>query len=244
MMTISTSPARLAWLMLLARTFLFGAWQAAIAAACFLLGAAQPWESSTAWWTVTATLTNLVCIYLLVRLFKTEGLRYCDLFRFQPGKIKTDLLWMLGLILLSAPAASLPNYFIAQWLFGNSDAVLPLFFKPLPLWAILPTLVLFPLTIALAEIPTYFGYVMPRLEKQVGAWLAGLLAALALAAQHMTLPLVFDARFIAWRGIMFLPFALLLAAALRLRPRLLPYLVIFHGLIDFASAWMVYTTSL
>jgi hypothetical protein len=96
----------------------------------------------------------------------------------------------------------------------------------------------------LAEIPTYFGYVMPRLEKRVGSMLAVSLSALALAAQHVTLPLVFDMRFVLWRLLMFLPFAFLLAIALRWRPRLLPFLVIFHGLIDFSAAWMVYTASI
>jgi hypothetical protein len=243
-MSTNQTSRSLPWLMLGARTFLFFAWQAVIALSYLLFGAVSPWDASTAWWTVTATLTNLVCIFLLVRLFNAEGLRYRDLFRFQCETVKTDLLWVLVLIVLSVPAAIFPNYFTAQWLFGDSEAVLPLFFKPLPIWAILPTLIIFPLTIALAEIPTYFGYVMPRLEKQIGTWLAVLLSALALAAQHVTLPLVFDMRFILWRLLMFLPFALLLAGALRWRPRLLPYMVIYHGLMDFSAAWMVYTASI
>lgn len=243
-MSAIQTPRHLPWLMLPARTTLFAAWQAVIALLYFLSGSSSPWEASTAWWTVTATLTNLVCIYLLIKLFRMEGLRYRDLFHFHRETIKTDLLWLLGLLVLSGPAAMLPNTFAASWLFGDSEAVLPLFFKPLPLWAILPTLVLFPLTIALAEIPTYFGYVMPRLEKQVGMWLAVLLSAVALAFQHGTLPLIFDVRFILWRLLMFVPFALLLAVALRWRPRLLPYMVIVHGLMDLSAAWMVYTASI
>lgn len=243
-MTTIQTPRHLPWLMLAARTFLFAFWQGAIAVLYLLAGSSTPWAASTAWWTVTATLTNLVCIILLIWLFKMEGLRYRDLFRFKRDTMKTDLLLVLGVLALSVPAATLPNYYTALWLFGDSEAVLPLFFRPLPLWAILPTLVFFPLTIALAEIPTYFGYVMPRLEKQVGTWMAVLLASLALAFQHVTLPLVFDVRFITWRLLMFLPFALLLGIALRWRPRLLPYLVIVHGLLDFSAAWMVYTTSI
>lgn len=243
-MTSDQTPRRLPWIMLVARTLLFLTWQGVIALLYFLSGSTAAWEASTAWWTVTATLTNLVCIYLLVRLFRMEGLSYRDLFRFQRKTVKTDLLWLLGLVILSGPAAMLPNYFTALWLFGDSEAVLPLFFRALPLWAILPTLVFFPLTIALAEIPTYFGYVMPRLEKQIGTWLAVLLSALALAFQHVTLPLVFDVRFVLWRLLMFIPFALLLAVALRWRPRLLPYMVIVHGLLDLSAAWMVYTASI
>ena len=51
------------------------------------------------------------------------------------------------------------------------------------------------------------------------------------------MPLIFDWRFIAWRFLMFLPFALLMALALRLRPTLLPYLMVGHFLIDLSSAY-------
>ena len=37
------------------------------------------------WLMVTATLTNIVCIILLVRLYRREDLRYWVIFRFQRG---------------------------------------------------------------------------------------------------------------------------------------------------------------
>jgi membrane protease YdiL (CAAX protease family) len=58
----------------------------------------------------------------------------------------------------------------------------------------------------LSELPVYFGYVMPRLAARWhNRWLAWLVVSLMLAAQHCTLPLVLDLRFIAWRFLMFLP---------------------------------------
>jgi hypothetical protein len=89
----------------------------------------------------------------------------------------------------------------------------------------------------LAELPTYFGYSMPRLEGQTGrAWLAVALASGFLAIQHVALPLLFDGRFMTWRALMFLPFAFMVGILLHWRPRLLPYLVIVHILIDAATA--------
>lgn len=35
-----------------------------------------------------------------------------------------------------------------------------------------------------------------------------------------------------WRGLMFLPFALVVAFAIHRRPQLLPYLMVVHGLLD------------
>jgi hypothetical protein len=65
-----------------------------------------------------------------------------------------------------------------------------------------------------------------------------------LSLQHVTLPLVLDWRFVLWRALMFLPFALLLAVVLDRRPRLLPYLVIVHILLDAAAAAQVLLASL
>jgi len=77
---------------------------------------------------------------------------------------------------------------------------------------------------------------MPRLEKRLAnGWLAWAIASLFLSLQHCTLPLIFDGRFFLWRAVMFLPFALYIGLIIKLRPRLLPYLVIGHAVIDFLT---------
>ena len=115
-------------------------------------------------------------------------------------------------------------------------------FRPLPDWA-LAVGILFPLTIAFSELPTYFGYAMPRLAGQLkSGWAAWLIASFFLAAQHCFLPFILDGGFLLWRLGMFLPFALFTGLALKLRPGLLPYFVIVHALMDFSTLavyWMV-----
>jgi hypothetical protein len=147
------------------------------------------------------------------------------------------LLLMVAII----PAATFPNQWLANKLFGSEDVVFALLFRPLPLWAgIVSTL--FPLTIAFAELPTYFGYVMPRLENQLGnGWLAWGLASLFLSFQHVTLPLVFDWQFIVWRFGMFIPLSFLLGLCLKLRPSLFPYLMAIHTLLDMSAVAIVLT---
>ena len=95
---------------------------------------------------------------------------------------------------------------------------------------------LFPLTIWFAELPTYFGYCMPRLEAQLkNGWLAWIIASFFLAAQHVFLPLILNGAYLLWRFGMFLPFALITGLALKLRPGLLPYFVVVHALIDITT---------
>lgn len=113
--------------------------------------------------------------------------------------------------------------------------------SPIAAWT---AVVVFPFTIALAELPTYFGYAMPRLEHR---WRSPSLAlgasARALAAQHAALPLIADTRFIVWRMLAYLPFALWLGWAIQRRRARLPFILVVHGLLDLAAVCVVATAS-
>ena len=82
-------------------------------------------------------------------------------------------------------------------------------------------------------------YVQPRLERQgVRPWLAVALTGFFLSAQHMFIPFLPDPRFITYRLVMFLPFAVLIAVVMRWRPRLMPYFGIVHVLMNLSVAVM------
>ena len=235
--------ARWAWIMLFARTLLFLGWQAVIALICLLLGSSSAWAAAAAWWPLTATLSNIVCLILLSRLLQREGRRYRELLHVRIATIKSDLLILLGLLFISGPLSYLPNPLAAQWLFGSPEAPMALLVQPLPLIAAVILMVAFPISNGLAELPTYFGYVQPRLVPQIGRAAAVLVTGLMLAFQHVTLPLLFDARFIGWRLLMFVPFGLLVAVILRWRPQLLPYMMVVHVLMDASVMWFVLAAS-
>ena len=155
-----------------------------------------------------AFLTNFVSIYLLVRLFNAEGKRYFDILRFSRVTWKTDLFWFIGFSIIGLPIAAVVKDPLAVAIFGDAMTPVNMLFRPLPTWAFVLGF-LFPLTIAFSELPTYFGYCMPRLEAQLkNGWVAWLIASFFLAAQHMFLPLILDWGFMLWRLGMFLPFAL------------------------------------
>ena len=227
-MTSAASRSGLPWLMLLSRSALFA-----------VFGNVDGWGESARWWVFVAILANLVSITLLVCAFRAEGKRYLDALRFSRQTVKTDLLWFLGSAVIGLPITAAPMGNLALALFGNTTTPVTMMFRPLPAWALVIGL-LFPLTIAFAELPTYFGYVMPRLAAQLkNGWVAWLLASLFLAAQHVFLPFIPDGRFVLWRLGMYLPFALFAGLVLKLRPQLLPYLAIIHALMDI-SALSVY----
>jgi hypothetical protein len=228
----STTSTPHPWLMLFSRSVLFVLFEALIALILAATGNTSAWDESARWWTFMAFLANFVSIYLLVRLFNAEGKRFFDLFKFSRAEWKKDLLWFIVFSIVAMPVVGAPREPLAAAIFGDATIATNMLFRPLPTWAFVLSF-LFPLTIAFAELPTYFGYCMPRLEAQLkNGWVAWLIASFFLAAQHMFLPLILNSGYLLWRFGMFLPFALLTGFALKLRPSLLPYFVIMHALLD------------
>ncbi|MCL4529732.1 MAG: hypothetical protein M1282_09975 [Chloroflexi bacterium] len=232
----STETGALApWLMLFSRSVLFIAFQILIALILVAAGTNSAWDESARWWTFMAFFTNFASLYLLVHLFNTEGKRFWDILHFSRETWKTDLLWFIGFSIIGLPIAAAPREPLAAAIFGNAAIATNMMFRPLPTWALVLSF-LFPLTIWFAELPTYFGYCMPRIEAQLrNGWLAWIIASFFLAAQHMFLPFILNGGYLLWRFGMFLPFALVTGLALKSRPTLLPYFVIAHALMDITT---------
>jgi hypothetical protein len=70
-------------------------------------------------------------------------------------------------------------------------------------------------------------------------WLALTIPSLMLGFQHVGVPFLFNAPYLLWRGLMFVPFAFLAGMVLRWRPRMFPYLAVIHVLMDMAFAAML-----
>jgi hypothetical protein len=232
--------SRWPWIMLFSRISLFIGIQATFALGFLLAGSSNAWESSANWWPFVVTITNIICVALLVRLYRQEDKRFWDVFRIQKEHLKSDLLALLGLLIVLGPVAFLPNVWLGGSLFGDAQIPLYMMLRPLPLWAAYASIILFPVTQGLAELATYFAYSMPRLESQeMARWLAVGIASLVLAFQHIGVPFLFDTRYMVWRGLMFIPFAFLVGIVMRWRPRMLPYLAIIHVLMDISFAAML-----
>lgn len=237
----TTAPRLLPWL-LWHRFILFGVVQALLALAYRVAGVAAPWEAAAAAWPVAVTVTSACTLVLMHLRMRGEGSRLRDLYRIDASSVTSDLRATAVLVLAAAILAIGPNLALAWLLWGDLEAGAALLVRPVPDPVAWIALLVFPLAIGLSELPWYFGYLLPRLRTLYGARRAVLVSASALALQHVTIPLLFDLRFVAWRALMFVPFALLLGVVLHRRPRLLPYLVVVHVLLDLAvgvQVWLV-----
>lgn len=229
-------------LMLVIRSLLFLVFQALIALTFLFKGSAEAWNTSAAWWPFAIILTNLVCLGLLIRFYKWEGSSFWAVFCIGRKSIKRDLFFMLGFLFIGGLLGYLPNFLSARWLFGDPQFALDVLVRPLPAWAAIAGVVLFPLLQGLVEIPTYMLYAMPRLEAGgLRPWMAVGLASFWLSAQHIFAPFLPNGRFILYRLVMFLPFAILVALVMRARPRLMPYMALMHVLMDMSIAVMFLT---
>lgn len=227
------------WLMLIARPVLFLTFQALFALGHYLAGSTTAWEAGAAWWPWSVTLSNLVCLVVLIQLYRAEGQRFWDVFRVERRHLGGDLLLLVGALLISGPLAYFPNVLLAGWLFDSPETVLALFVRPLPLWAAWASLGLFPVTQGLVELATYMIYARPRIEARgLPPAQAVLLAGAFLSFQHVAAPLLLDGRFFLWRLLMYLPFAVWVALLMRWRPRLLPYMAGVHVLMNMSFATM------
>jgi hypothetical protein len=220
-------------LVLVSRLLLFLIFQALIA----LL--ASSWETSAKYWLLTATLTNIVSIALLYFLFKSDGKNYIDIFCINRSGFKKDVIVFLGLTLISIPVVLAPGYFLTVMIWNDPDVPTEMMFGTIENWLIYILLIAFPVSIAFAELATYFVYVMPRLKKQMKAkWLAVLLPILFLSIQHCTLPFIPDLHFILYRALQFLPFSILIGVSIYYRPSLFIYFAVLHGIMDLGTVFM------
>ena len=236
---------RALWGMLALRTVLAVAFQALVALLFVMGRSGDPWRSAADWWLGWFALVSVANLALLRWLLHREGRRLRDLYRVDRLSRRADVRWVAIGLAVATPVAIIPNLLVGQVLWGSAEPGAELSFRAIPVVGALVILVAFPIVHAAAELPTYFGYVMPRLASAHGwRWRALLVPALVLSTQHVFLPLLFDWRFIVWRGLMFLPFALWLGFVIQRRPSTLPYLVVAHGVLDLSLPVYVLVASL
>ncbi|WP_158299280.1 CPBP family glutamic-type intramembrane protease [Paenibacillus antri] len=220
---------------LIMRTSFFLIFGLAIAGAFAAAGAEHPLRAAEKWWPFQAILANVATFFVLRALVRNEGGSYRALFGMRRSLLAKDGKQFAGLLVVGFVLGGLPLYLFSYLILGS---VVPpdLMFQPLPLWAAIVAVIAFPLTNALVETPTYIGYALPRLREATGKlWSAALLAGLALAFQHVALPIVADVPYMLWRFAAFIPLAVALGFIFHRTNRLLP-IAAAHGVMDLQLA--------
>jgi hypothetical protein len=220
-------------LMLFARSALAVAAQALVAGMFVLRSSPTPWQDAGRWLPVYGTLIDAGCLVLLWRLTRREGIRLFDLVGFDRSRLASDTL--LGLALVPASLVFIfAGTSAGGWLFYGTASP-PFLFGALPLPAALYGVLVWPFLWGFTEQMTYNGYLLPRFQVLCrGTSVAVAVVAFLWAAQHVVMPLTFDAKFMAFRLVSSVPNSLFqVLLYLRLR-RLIPF-AIAHAVLDGAS---------
>jgi len=231
--------------MLPIRIVLAVTFQTLFALGFLVTGNDSPWQSAADLWLASLALAEFCNLWLLARLARAEGIRLVDLYNPRNASRISDLKWTGLAVVVAAPLAFLPTALLAQALWSDPAVGQEMLFDPVWVPAAWVMLIAFPVIHALTELPTYYGYVLPRLEALTSRVTMPLvLTASTLSLQHAVLPLLFDTRYLLWRALMFLPLAVWFGWIIQRRPTTLPYMAAAHGLLDISLPIFVLTASL
>ena len=151
-----------------------------------------------AWWPYSAVATNIMTFVFLKWRARLEAILNDVATSARPGRASgPDILLTLAVTVVGGTLAVGGTIALAPVFFADPHPANALLIQPLPLWAAVLAVVLFPITVALTELPLYFGYAQPRVADLTrSAWATVLVPAVTLSLQHATLPLIFDPAFL------------------------------------------------
>ncbi|WP_394236337.1 type II CAAX prenyl endopeptidase Rce1 family protein [Niallia oryzisoli] len=208
-----------------------------------LKGSDTPFQEAEKWWPFQVILANLVTYFIMKALLKKEGRSYKSLFLAPVDKNRKTVREYVVLFLAAVVGGAVPLYLFSYLLLG---AIPPpdTHFQALPVVLAAIALILFPLSNAMVETPTYIGYALPRLQQATGRiYIPILIAGFFLALQHIFLPIVLDADYMLWRLVSFIPLAVILGVFFTKTKRLMP-IVVIHFLIDLQLVSQMFVNSI
>lgn len=207
----------------------------------FLIGAAlvgKELADISNWWSVAATVVNLLTVGLIVLAAKKAGLSYIDLTNFRRGErdIKKTVLLVLGFM-----AAGMGGMYLSGLILYG--AVMPEvsldIVAPIPAVLAVVNFILLPATVSFAEDGLYLGCGVNHIKNRYAALAV---PAFFYALQHCFIPTLFDGRYMLYRFLSFLPLTVIFCVFYQKKRDPLA-IMISHALLDMATASMILMTS-
>lgn len=189
------------------------------------------------WWSVIASIINVLVIGILLFLCKKQKITYGKLIQYEKGTCK----WYVAfLIVVSMLMVGMGGMYLAGFIcYGVFPYLAPMLIAPIPLILAIVNLFLLPITTTLAEDGLYLGLGVNYIKNK---WIAIFVPAFFYAIQHSFIPMLLDGRYIMYRFLSFLPLTLWICYWYYKTRNPLP-IMIGHGILNVATAVNILVTS-
>jgi membrane protease YdiL (CAAX protease family) len=206
----------------------------------FVLGAifaGKQVDEISNWWSVVASVVNVITILLLVFVARKQGSNYWKLINYEKGKTTVKQVVVMSVVILIV--GMLGMYLAGYVCYGVIPYAAPMMIAPIPLWLAIANVFVLPVTTAFAEDGLYLGCGVNQIKNK---FLAIVVPALFFALQHSFIPVLFDAKYIVYRFLSFLPLTLILCWVYYKKRNPVPIMV-GHAIIDVATVMQILATS-
>ena len=190
------------------------------------------------WWSIVATIVNIITILLLIFITKKMNISYSKLINYEKGKTSIKQVIIISLIILFIGTFGM--YLSGFICYGKFPYAAPMMIAPIPLVLAIINFIVLPLTVSFAEDGLYLGCGVNSFKNK---YMAIIIPAFFYALQHSFIPTLFDAKFIIYRFLSFLPLTIILCWYYYKKKNSVP-IMIGHVLIEIASVVMILMTSI
>ena len=197
----------------------------------------QEISNMTNMWSIVASIVNIATIAFLVISAKRAGSSYRELICYEKGK--TPVKKMILPIFFFVIVGMLGLYAAGYICYGVLPYSSPMMVEPIPLLIAVLNIAVLPVTTALAEDGLYLGCGVNQIKNKYAAIFV---PAFFYALQHCFIPTLFDAKYMIYRFISFLPLTLIFCINYRKKRDPLP-IMIAHAILDLATAMTILATS-
>ncbi len=157
------------------------------------------------WWSIVASLVNILMIVLLVYCAKRSKKSFAELLNYEKGKTRPGQVIGTSFMMIFVGGACM---MLAGFLcFGEFPYMAPMMIEPIPKALALINVFILPVSTALAEDGLYLGCGVNHIENKKTAVLV---PAFFYALQHCFIPTIIDGKYILYRFLCFLPLTLIL----------------------------------
>jgi len=192
----------------------------------------------TNWWSIVATIVNVITILILLFVTKRIGSSYKELINYEKGKTKIKEVIIITLIVLVF--ASIGMNVAGLICYKVIPYMAPMMAAPVPLILAIINFILLPLTVSFAEDGLYLGCGVNSFKNK---YLAILVPAFFYALQHSFIPVLFDFKFIIYRFLCFLPLTIIFCIYYYKKKNPVP-IMIGHTIVEIASVVLILVTSI